>query len=225
MARPTRKTTGGYFYHVFNRANGRLRIFRKRDDFLAFERILGEAQKRTKMRICGYSIMSNHWHLLLRPYHDGDLSEFMRWLTVTHTMRYHYSHGTAGTGHVYQGRFKSFPIQHGQHLLSVLRYIEANPVRANVVENAADYHWSSYGRHIGEPERRREFELSGLAMKLPGDWERLVHKDISSPVAECIANSLKRGSPLGEKRWIKQTAEILDLQSTINRRGRPKKET
>ena len=84
------------------------------------------------MRICGYSVMSNHWHLLLRPYHDGDLSEFMRWLTVTHTMRYHYSHGTAGTGHVYQGRFKSFPIQHGQHLLSVLRYIEANPVRTNV---------------------------------------------------------------------------------------------
>jgi len=87
-----------------------------------------------------------------------------------------------------------------------------------------DYHWSSYGRHIGEPERRREFELSGLAMKLPGDWEKLVHKDISRHAAECIANSLKRGSPLGEKRWIKQTAEILDLQSTINRRGRPKKE-
>lgn len=70
MARPTRKTTGGYFYHVLNRANGRLRIFKKRDDFLAFERVLGEAQKRTEMRICGYSIMSNHWHLLLRPYHD-----------------------------------------------------------------------------------------------------------------------------------------------------------
>jgi len=114
-------------YHALNRANGRLRIFRKDDDFAAFEQVMAEGTERFSMRICGYCIMSNHWHLLLWPRGDGDLSEFMRWISLTHTQRYHASHGTVGIGHLYQGRFKSFPVQDDYHYLTVLRYIETNP--------------------------------------------------------------------------------------------------
>ncbi len=87
MPRPKRITLGEYVYHTLNRANGRLRIFRKDDDFLAFEQILAEGNERFSMRICGYCIMGNHWHLLLWPRSDGDLSEFMRWISLTQTLK------------------------------------------------------------------------------------------------------------------------------------------
>ena len=134
MPRPLRKAAGGVVYHVINRANGRLRIFKKPADFLAFERVISQAIEQVNMRICGYCIMGTHWHFLLWPREDGDLSEFMKWLTVTHTSRWHKAHGPDSTGHVYQGRFKSFPVQSTEHYLKVLRYIEQNPVRAKLVK-------------------------------------------------------------------------------------------
>ncbi len=225
MARPLRKNLGGTYYHVLNRANGRLRIFKKRGDFLAFEEILGEGVERFGMRICGYCVMGNHWHLLLHPREDGDLSEFMRWVGVTHTMRYHYSHGTAGTGHVYQGRFKSFPVQGDGHLLTVLRYIEANPLRAELVDAAEDYEWSSYREHVGLEDRERGFALSDLPMALPAGWKRLVHRDVAQREADAIVNAIKRGAPLGDETWIEQAVKTFGLQTTINKRGRPKKES
>ncbi|MFI4913325.1 MAG: transposase [Sedimentisphaeraceae bacterium JB056] len=226
MPRTKRKTLGGYYYHVINRSNGRLRIFKKRDDFLAFEKILGEAQERIAMRIFGYCIMSNHWHLLLRPYEDGDLSAFMQWLTVTHTMRHHYSHGTAGTGHLYQGRFKSFPVQADYHLIKVLKYIEANPLAAEIVDNAGDYPWSSYDYHVGNKREDRPFELTDLPeMSSPRRWAKIVHSDMPQADIDAINQSLKRGTPLGDEEWKKATAKALDLQSTINKRGRPRNES
>jgi len=134
MSRAKRITLGGYAYHVLNRANGRLRMFHKDGDFLAFEQILAEGIARYSMRLCGYCTMSNHWHLLLWPVNDGELSEFMRWITLTHTQWFHASHGTVGIGHLYQGRFKSFPVQDDAHYLTVMRYIEANPLRAGLVK-------------------------------------------------------------------------------------------
>ncbi len=108
-------------YHVLNRANGRLRIFRKETDFEAFEKILADGTALFSMRLCGYCIMGNHWHLLLWPREDGDLSRFMRWVTLTHTQRYHTSHATVGIGHLYQGRYKSFPAH------PVLAYFPVTP--------------------------------------------------------------------------------------------------
>ena len=138
MGRAKRIDTGGIVYHVINRANGRLRIFKKRADFEAFERILAEGIERFGMRVCGYCIMGNHWHLVLWPRDDGDMSQFMRWVTLTHTQRWHVAHGTVGIGHVYQGRYKSFPVQGNSHYLTVMRYVEANPLRAKMVETAGD---------------------------------------------------------------------------------------
>lgn len=79
MGRPKRITKGNIIYHAMNRANGRLRIFKKQQDFAAFESILAEGIERYRMRLCGYCIMGNHWHLVLWPRTDGDLTDFMQW--------------------------------------------------------------------------------------------------------------------------------------------------
>jgi len=218
MSRAKRVTLGGYVYHVLNRANGRLRIFRKHDDFLAFEQVMAEAIERFDMRLCGYCIMSNHWHFLLWPHSDGDLSEFMRWLTLTHTQRYHASHGTLGIGHLYQGRFKSFPVQDDSHYLTVLRYIEANPIRAGIVEDAGDWQWSSLAVRNGADSF---FELSDGPLELPGRWEKLVNEVDKGKNLERLENSMKRGTPLGNVEWQSITAKKMKLESTMRPRGRP----
>jgi putative transposase len=220
MPRIKRITLGGYVYHVLNRANGRLRIFRKEDDFLAFEKILAEGIERFSMRICGWCIMSNHWHLLLWPKHEGDLSDFMRWVTLTHTQRYHASHGTVGIGHLYQGRFKSFLVQEDGHYLTVMRYIEGNPLRAGIVKRAGDWPWSSFAVRQGVQSL---FELSPGPVELPKQWEKLVGETIESRQVENLGKSFTRGMPFGDTVWQQITAKKFGQESTMRPKGRPKK--
>ena len=103
MGRPLRAATGGMVYHVLNRANARLPIFDDDGDYEAFFKILGQACERIEMRILAWCLMPNHWHLVLWPHHDGDLSRFLGWLTLTHTQRWHAQRQSAGSGHLYQG--------------------------------------------------------------------------------------------------------------------------
>ncbi|HXE56281.1 MAG TPA: transposase [Tepidisphaeraceae bacterium] len=113
MARKRRSCPGGLAYHVMNRATARKRIFDDAADYLAFERVLAEARKRSdgQMRICSYVLMPNHFHLVLWPETDGALSKFMQWLTLTHAQRWHAHRHSAGTGALYGARFKSFPVR------------------------------------------------------------------------------------------------------------------
>ena len=139
MPRTARLAPGGIVYHVLNRANGRLRLFKKDEDFEGFERVLLEAHRRVPIRILSWCLMSNHWHFVLWPKSDGELTRFMRWLTLTHAQRWKHSHDAVGHGHLYQGRFKSFPIEQDEHLLTVLRYVERNPVRAGAAKRAENW--------------------------------------------------------------------------------------
>jgi len=132
MPRTARHAPGGLVYHVLNRANGRLRLFKKDEDFLAFEQVLLLAHKKVPIRILDWCLMGNHWHLVLWPEEDGELTAFMRWLTLTHAQRWKHAHDAVGHGHLYQGRFKSFPIEQDEHLLTVLRYVDRNAVRAKL---------------------------------------------------------------------------------------------
>jgi putative transposase len=222
MPRPKRICKGNIVYHVLNRGNGRLRIFRKRRDFEAFEEILGEGAEWFGMRVCGYCIMSNHWHLVLWPRREGELSEFMKWVTVTHSHRWHASHRSAGVGHLYQGRFKSFPVQSGSHYLTLMRYVESNALRAGAVERSADWPWSSLAVRMGED---KPIILSEGPMELPKRWSRLVDKaaGISDSDRELIETCIKRSRPMGENDWTKRMAAKLGLQSTLKPRGRPRK--
>jgi len=141
MPRQSRNIVGGYAYHVLNRGNGRLRLFRKPADYAGFEQAMAEAHERVPLRILGYVVMPNHWHLLVWPQarQPEQVTDFFRWLTHTHTQRWHAHHSTAGMGHIYQGRFKSFPIASDEYLLTVLRYVERNPLRARLVKRAEEW--------------------------------------------------------------------------------------
>ena len=134
MGRPLRPTAGDVVFHVLNRANARRTLFEDEGDYAAFIRVLEQACARVAMRLLAYCVMPNHWHLIVWPRKDGDLSRFMNWLTLTHTQRWHQHRHTVGEGHVYQGCFKSFPVETSEYLLMVCRYVERNPVRAGLVD-------------------------------------------------------------------------------------------
>jgi putative transposase len=144
MPRPLRPIAKDLIYHVINRGNNRQKVFRKPEDFEAFLKALGDLKKRKPFELYGYCLLNNHFHLLIRP-RGSSISRIMQSLLVSHTQRYH-KHYRSG-GHVWQGRFKSPVIQNDEHLLTVLRYMEANPLRANLVQRAEDYPYSSYRVH------------------------------------------------------------------------------
>src|SRR5688572_18072309 len=134
MSRPLRNAPGGLVYHVLNRSIERMRIFREDADYAQFERALMAATAHVDMRLLAYCVMPNHWHLVLWPRRDGDLSRFMARLTHRHAIGWREARGSLGVGHVYQGRFKSIPVQSDSHLLTLCRYVERNPLRAGLVE-------------------------------------------------------------------------------------------
>src|SRR5438309_2837208 len=141
MPRRTLFSSGGYVFHVLNRAVGRAALFETDGDYNAFVKVLEEARKRVPIRLLSFCLMPNHWHLVLWPSGDDDLSDFMHWLTVTHTQRWHRFHQTSGTGPLYQGRFKSFPVHQDEHFYSLCRYVERNALRAKLVQRAEMWQW------------------------------------------------------------------------------------
>jgi putative transposase len=221
MGRPHRAAQGGYIYHALNRANGRMTIFEDEADYAAFEEVLLQAVERTKTRLLAYCLMPNHWHLIVWPKKDGELSRFMGWLTLTHTQRWHAHHQSAGTGHLYQGRFKSFPIQEDEHFYSAARYVERNPLRAKLARRAERWRWGSLFRWQRGNAEDREL-LSPWPLSRKSGWVDHVNAPQSDAEVAAIRHSIDRGSPLGDSDWSQQTVEKLDLQSTLRPRGRPK---
>ena len=225
MPRRARSIIGGYPYHVLNRANGRLRLFKKDADFAAFEQVLAEAHERVPLRILGYVLMGNHWHFVVWPRRgeDEQVSEFFRWLTVTHSQRWHAHHGTSGTGHVYQGRFKSFPIAADDYLLTVLRYVERNPLRAKLVRAAENWRWGSlYRRTQGTAEEK--LLLSDSPVPLGRLWTQHVNQAQTEAEVESIRRSVVRGRPFGGDAWCQKVTRQLGLEHTTRPCGRPRKD-
>ena len=223
MPRTARQAPGGLVYHVLNRAVARLPLLQKEGDFEAFEGVLLEALERHPTRLLAYGLMSNHWHLVLWPRRDGELSAFVRWLTLTHTMRWHAHYHTAGTGHLYQGRFKSFPIQQDDHFLTVVRYVERNGLRAQLVDRAEQWRWSSLWqrRHAGGKLRSA---LCAWPVPEPADWLKFVNKPQTAAELEALRHAVARGTPFGAESWQRRTAKRLGLEFTLRPRGRPKKQ-
>ena len=128
-------TAGNVVYHVLNRANARLKIFTTKADYEEFVQAMTEALDHVPIRVLSWCLMPDHWHLVLWPKHEGELSEFMRRLSVTHTRRWHSRRHSSGTGHLYQGRYRSFPVEPDDHVVDVCRYVEANPIRSKLVNS------------------------------------------------------------------------------------------
>ena len=224
MPRRKRICPRGEVFHVLNRAVARLTIFEKPADYDAFLRVIDETWDVVRLPIFAMVLMPNHWHFVVRPTTDDQVSEFFRRLTVMHTMRYHAHYRTGGRGHLYQGRFKSFPIQRDEHLLVAMRYVERNPVRAHFVERAEEWQWSSAFARL-RPDDERRWLATPVDPPLPRQWRSWVNKTESQADVEALRHSIQRGLPFGDDRWIKSSTVRLSLESTSRPRGRPRKET
>jgi putative transposase len=205
MPRTARIAPGG-MVHVLNRANNRDDMFVTAEDYLAFLRaflrVMRDTLDKKPMRILSYCLMSNHWHMVLWPEGDGDLGAFMQTVTTTHAGRWRRHRQSVGQGHLYQGTYKSFPVQDDEHFFTVCRYVERNALRANLVERAEAWHYGSL-------------------------WQR--RQQVVRPETEAELQSLRasvrRGRPYGEEKWQRRTAKRLGLESTFRDRGRPKNKT
>ncbi len=215
MPRTARASVGGLCYHVINRGNARAEVFRKPEDYAAFRDLLQEATARVRMRVLAYCLMPNHFHLALWLRGDGDLSRFMQWLLTAHVRRYHRHYQS--NGHVWQGRFKAFPIQQDEHLLTVLRYIERNPLRAGLVARAEDWLWASLRERAGQ-----EAWLHPSPVRGPADWVGWVNAPMTDAEVEALRRSVNRGTPYRSAAWVHQTARRLGLEASLNPRGRPR---
>jgi putative transposase len=219
MGRPLRVDVGGYIYHALNRASARATLFEQPADYQQFEQVLTEARARTAMRILAYCLMPNHWHLVLWPEHDGALSRFMTWLSLTHTQRWHARRASAGSGHLYQGRYRSCLVAADDHLLAACRYVERNPLRARLVRRAEAWRWSSLWRR----EHARGLELlADWPIVRPADWRAVVNRAQSAAELEALRTAGQRGQPFGAQPWRDEIARRFALGSTLRPRGRPK---
>jgi putative transposase len=222
MGRPQRAAEGGVIYHVLNRANVGLTIFATDGDYAAFEGVLTEGLSRQPMQLLAYCLLPDHFHLLLWPRDDGDLSRFMRRLTLTHTQRWHVQHHTTGSGHLYQGRFKSFPVQSNESFLTVCRYVESSGLRAHLGARAEEWRWGSLWQRQAR-NRSPKPPLSRWPVACPTDWTRRVNTPLVAADVEAVQLAIRRGQPFGGERWQARIAARLGLESTFRPRGRPRK--
>jgi putative transposase len=217
MARTARASVGGVVYHVLNRGNGTAEVFHSPGDYDAWVDLVGHACDRSAMRVLGYCLMPNHFHMVLWPHGDGDLGRWMQWLMTSHVRRYHKFHGTSG--HVWQGRFRAFPAQTDGHLLTVVRYVERNALRANLVEKAEDWRWSSLAWR--EQIRRPAWLVDG-PVPLPEAWPTWVNQAHTEKELAALRRSVNRGTPFGAEDWACRVAAELGLEASLQPRGRPR---
>ena len=220
MPRPKRICPAGEVFHVLNRSVARLTIFEKPEDYDAFLRALDETWQKIPLPIFAMVLMPNHWHFVVRPAADDQVSSFFRQLTVTHTMRWHAHYHTGGTGHLYQGRFKSFPVQSDPHLLKVIRYVERNPLRAKLVKQAEKWRWSSAWVRSQTDSAARRWLTVPADPPLPRPWRTWVNEPQSEAEVKAIRTCIRRGSPFGSDIWARSSAIRLGLERTRRPRAR-----
>lgn len=206
MPRIARGLADGEIYHIINRGNRRSEVFHKEEDYEKFISLLKEAKKINNIKIYAFTLMPNHFHLVLKPKKAEDLSKFMQWLMTSYVRFYNKTYKTSG--HLWQGRYKSFLVQKNNYLLTLLNYVEQNPQRAKL----KDWKYAS-------SQYKDSFLIDKLPIDIPDDWDNF----LSVIEKEKIENSIKRQSPYGEDEWQQNICERHDIVSTIRPRGRPKK--
>lgn len=175
------------------------------------------------MRILVFVLMPNHWHLILYPRKDGDMGTFMHKVTNAHTRKVHALTKTVGTGPLYQGRYKSFIIENDKHLLTVIltvmRYVERNPVRAKMVKRCEDWQW-------GSAFMRKQTSKDMIApppMSLPRNYAVWISEPETTDILEQVRCSVVRGAPFGGAVWKEEMLSKHSLVSMVRSEGRPKK--
>jgi putative transposase len=173
-----------------NRGNDRRTVFREDEDYQHFVDLLDMGRERFAIEMLGHCVMPNHFHLLLRPAVDNALSAYMQWVTCRYACDLRHRTDTVGHGHVFQRRFWSAPVDGFEHYLAVLRYIEANPIRARLVARAEEWRWSSLAEHLSASSG----PMANSTFALPADWRELVNLPQGATVLEKIRLAIARRS-------------------------------
>jgi putative transposase len=212
MPRIPRGQVAGHTYHVLNRGNGGGTVFHKDGDYTAFLQLLGTAKAKFPVKVLGLCLMPNHFHLVAQPETQAALSSFMQWWMTSHVRRYHQHYQSHG--HIWQGRFKSFPIQQDDHLLTVLRYVFRNPVRAGLAAQVMDWPWSSLRwPQLSDP----------LPVEAPSDWLSWIDRPLFDHELITLRTCVNRQRPYGVEDWQNTTAAMHGLEATLRSRGRQQK--
>lgn len=214
MPRQKRADEAGVIYHAINRGNARQKIFLKQEDYDAFIRVLAEGLEKYPVELFSFTLMPNHWHLVLRPQQDGQMGRLLRWVTATHSLRYHGHYRTRGEGHIYQSRFKSFPVQDDTHFYVLCRYVERNPLRANLVKHAEDWQYGSLFRWNQSAEPLPKILSPWPIPRLP-NWIQRVNEPLGEKELDAIRTCVNRGRPFGDEQWTDEVAEKHGLWFTM----------
>jgi putative transposase len=218
MPRTARAIAADGCYHVLNRGNKKAPIFHEAADYAQFLALMRRAQQRLEVPILAACLMPNHVHLIVRPREASDLARWTHWLFTTHVRWQHAKYGS--TGRLWQGRFKAFVIQADHHLLTVMRYVERNALRAKLVERAEDWAWGSLAWRRA---RHAPVELAESPVPLPPYWRHLVNEPHTSAEISEIRTCANRQRPFGEQTWIADRAEELGVTQSLMPIGRPRK--
>jgi REP-associated tyrosine transposase len=191
MPRPPRICPDGVPQHIVNRGNLRAPIFRDGADYLGFLAAMTDAVDRTTVRLLAFCLMPNHFHLVLWPVHGQEVSAYMQLLMNAHIRDVQDRHGTAGTGHIYQGRYKNSPILTERHFMNVCRYVEANPLCAGLVARTEEWEWSSLVRQGPVDDLNI---LTPWPVKRPRRWIDLVNRPLGNRELRELKKEMRRQS-------------------------------
>ncbi len=216
MPRFPRSRLGTVCAHVINRGNSRATVFHTDDDYEDFRRLMVSAQERAPVPLLAWCLMPNHIHLVFQPRADGDLSRWMHWVLTTQTQRHRVRHKT--TGRIWQGRYKSIPVQADRHLVMLMRYVERNPVRAGLAARARDWRWSSFTERIAAPAAGTL--LSPSPELLSARWSEFVDEPQTAAEVEAIRSCINHDRPLGEMAWTHGILDRNEFLGTLRSRGR-----
>jgi putative transposase len=214
MPRHGRCLLDGAFYHILNRGNAKQQVFFDKQDYLHFLESVSLALKKHPVDVLAYCLMPNHFHFVVRAKQADNLSKWVHLLMTRHIQNHKKKYES--TGHIWQGRYKDFIIQDEYHLLIVLRYVEANALRAGLVNSSVKWKWSSQF----ERDREANYLLNNNIVELPENWQEFVDAPLSEEEAVKLMRSLERQAPFGRDEWIERTAKEHGLEHRIRPRGR-----
>ncbi len=218
MPRPPRQIFANECYHILNRANRKAEVFHEAADYHAFIHLIAKAQLHIEVPIFALCLVPNHVHFVVRPNGNDDITRWMHWLFTTHARHYHEKHRT--TGHVWQGRYKHFPVQGDHHLLALMRYVERNSLRAKLVGRAEEWRWGSLNwRQCDAPP----LKLADPPMPLPSVWIEFVNQPQTAAELQAIRTCVNRQRPFGDTDWVKARAHDAGLEQSLSEVGRPRR--
>ena len=227
MARLARYFVEGQPQHLIQRGNNREPIFVADDDYRFYLECLQEAAERCGSAIHAYVLMTNHTHLLATPEMQSSLPKTMQSVGRRYVQYFNFTYSRTGT--LWEGRYKATVIDSEAYLLTCMRYIELNPVRAGMVEDPSDYPWSSYGVNaLGKHDKlctpHSLYQRIGRnAVERQKGYQELFRKDITEVELDEIREATNKAWALGNDRFKEKIEALARRRTTPRPRGRPKK--